>query len=156
MSSIKKLLQTPSQCLWHGNAVRNLHTTASLKIVQMASRLRVVDNSEIGKQAMLIGKAPKVISVNNKKACKYGRPGDPVTVAILGKVVRGVLVGCKQDQKAGRPKFDTNNVVLVNRDGTPLGTRVHAPIPTHLRGQWNMKQYAGSYTKILSICTRFV
>lgn len=43
------------------------HTTACLNEVRLLTRLRVVDNSEIGKQAMAEGKPPKVICVYNKK-----------------------------------------------------------------------------------------
>lgn len=43
------------------------HTTARLNEVQLLTRLRVVDNSEIGKRAMAEGKPPKVICVYNKK-----------------------------------------------------------------------------------------
>lgn len=43
------------------------HTTSYLNEVQLLTRLRVVDNSEIGKRAMAEGKPPKVICVYNKK-----------------------------------------------------------------------------------------
>lgn len=43
------------------------HTTSCLNEVQLLTRLRVVDNSEIGKRAMAEGKPPKVICVYNKK-----------------------------------------------------------------------------------------
>lgn len=43
------------------------HTTASLNEVRLLSRLRVVDNSEIGKRAMAEGKPPKIICVYNKQ-----------------------------------------------------------------------------------------
>lgn len=48
-------------------AARPLHSTACLQEVRLLTRLRVVDNSEIGKQAMAEGKPPKVICVYNKK-----------------------------------------------------------------------------------------
>lgn len=43
------------------------HTTACLNEVRLLTRLRVVDNSEIGKRAMAEGKPPKVICVYNKQ-----------------------------------------------------------------------------------------
>lgn len=43
------------------------HTTACLNEVRLLTRLRVVDNSEIGMRAMAEGKPPKVICVYNKQ-----------------------------------------------------------------------------------------
>lgn len=49
-----------------GLAKCNLHTTSACNEIQKMSRLRVVDNSDIGKQAMAEGKPPKCIHVYNK------------------------------------------------------------------------------------------
>lgn len=67
------------------------------------------------------GKPPKIIHVYNKQA--VGKIGDKVLVAIKGQKKKGILVGLKQKQKPKVPKFDTNNVVLIDDNGTPLGTR---------------------------------
>lgn len=45
---------------------RNIHLSAGLNQIQKTTRLRVVDNSEIGKRAMAEGKPPKCIHVYNK------------------------------------------------------------------------------------------
>lgn len=45
---------------------RTLHTTQLCNHVMKLTRLRVVDNSEIGKQAMAEGKPPRCIHVYNK------------------------------------------------------------------------------------------
>ncbi|KAI4462991.1 39s ribosomal protein l14 mitochondrial [Holotrichia oblita] len=120
------------------------------------SQLRVVDNSELGKRAMAEGKPPKVIHVYNKTG--IGRMGDTVLVAVKGEKKKGVLVGLKQNQKSKIPKFDSNNVVLLDETGTPLGTRIHVPIPTVLRTILKEKTYTKGvdYTKILSIASNFV
>lgn len=131
--------------------------------IQHTTRLRVVDNSEIGREAMALGKPPKVINVSSgyhrrKPHGSIGGVGDRVTVAILGQVKRGIIVGTKVSQKPGRPRFDSNNVVLIGTDGTPLGTRIHAPIPSALRPVLKAKSHPKKidYTKILSLATRFV
>lgn len=56
------------------------------------------------------------------------------------------------------PKFDSNNVVLIDDNGTPLGTRIHVPIPTVLRTILKEKTFAkgADYTKLLAIASRFV
>lgn len=50
---------------------RGFHTTACLNEVRLLTRLRVVDNSEIGKRAMAEGKPPKVICVYNKTSTYF-------------------------------------------------------------------------------------
>ncbi|XP_053608511.1 large ribosomal subunit protein uL14m [Plodia interpunctella] len=132
------------------------HTTAALSEVRLLTRLRVVDNSEIGKRAMAEGKPPKVICVYNKK--RVGFIGDRVMVAIKGQKKKGILVGMKQTQKVKVPKFDSNNVVLIDDNGTPLGTRIHVPIPTILRTILKERTHSkgADYTKLLAIATRFV
>ncbi|CAH2230209.1 jg7915 [Pararge aegeria aegeria] len=133
-----------------------IHTTPSLNEVRLLTRLRVVDNSEIGKRAMAEGKPPKVICVYNKK--RVGLIGDRVMVAIKGQKKKGILVGLKQNQKVKVPKFDSNNIVLIDDNGTPLGTRIHVPIPTILRTILKERTHAkgADYTKLLGIATRFV
>ncbi|KAF9808911.1 hypothetical protein SFRURICE_000957 [Spodoptera frugiperda] len=135
---------------------RTFHTTACLNEVRLLSRLRVVDNSEIGKRAMAEGKPPKVICVYNKKHVGY--IGDRVMVAIKGQKKKGILVGLKQKQNVKVPKFDSNNVVLIDDNGTPLGNRIHVPIPTILRTILKEKTHSkgADYTKLLGIATRFV
>lgn len=54
------------------------HTTPVCNELRLLARLRVVDNSEIGKKAMMEGKPPKIIHVYNKK--RVGYLGDKVLV----------------------------------------------------------------------------
>ena len=56
------------------------------------------------------------------------------------------------------PKFDTNNVVLIDDAGTPLGTRIHVPVPNVIRERLQRMSHkkSGDFTKILSLATRFV
>ncbi|CAG2054247.1 unnamed protein product [Timema podura] len=83
---------------------------------------------------------------------------DKILVAIKGEKKKGIIVGAKQNQKTLVPKFDTNNLVLIDDNGTPLGTRIHVPIPTVLRTILKEKTQAkgADYTKLLAIATRFV
>ncbi|XP_026731186.1 39S ribosomal protein L14, mitochondrial [Trichoplusia ni] len=147
-SVVSKLISAQQTC--------GFHTTACLNEVRLLTRLRVVDNSEIGKRAMAEGKPPKVICVYNKT--RVGYIGDRVLVAIKGQKKKGILVGLKQTQKVKVPKFDSNNVVLIDDNGTPLGNRIHVPIPTILRTILKEKTHSkgADYTKLLAIATRFV
>lgn len=134
----------------------NFHTSSVCNEIRLLARLRVVDNSDIGKRAMMEGKPPKTIHVYNKKA--VGLLGDKVLVAIKGQKKKGILVGLKQKQKIKVPKFDTNNVVLIDDNGTPLGNRIFVPIPTILRTIMKEKTHSkgADYTKLLAIAPRFV
>ncbi|GAB6022438.1 39S ribosomal protein L14, mitochondrial [Chamberlinius hualienensis] len=126
---------------------KDFSTTSQLSHVVKLTRMRVIDNSAIGKQAMLEGKPPKIIQVYNVK--QIGTIGDKVLMAIKGQKIKGIVVGVKKFQKHLVPKTDTNNVVLIDETGAPLGTRIHAPIPTLLRGRKEL-------TKLLAIATKFV
>jgi large subunit ribosomal protein L14 len=137
-------------------AASSFHTTSICNEIRLLSRLRVVDNSEIGKKAMMEGKPPKTIHVYNQR--QVGFIGDKVLVAIKGQKKKGILVGMKQKQKIKVPKFDTNNVVLIDDNGTPLGNRIFVPIPTILRTIMKEKTLSkgADYTKLLAIATKFV
>lgn len=52
-------------------ASRSISTSATSNQIIKLTRLRVVDNSEIGKQAMLEGKPPRCIHVYNKVGVGY-------------------------------------------------------------------------------------
>lgn len=55
---------------------RSISTSATSNQIIKLTRLRVVDNSEIGKQAMLEGKPPRCIHVYNKVGVGYiGKQG---------------------------------------------------------------------------------
>uniref|UniRef100_U5EWW9 Large ribosomal subunit protein uL14m n=1 Tax=Corethrella appendiculata TaxID=1370023 RepID=U5EWW9_9DIPT len=153
LNSLNMLKNLPNH---HWLIANNFHTTASCYEIRKLARLRVVDNSEIGKLAMAEGKPPKCIHVYNKRCVGY--IGDRVLVAIKGQKKKAILVGLKQEQKRKVPKFDSNNIVLIDDNGTPLGTRIHVPIPTILRTILKEKTHAkgADYTKLLGIASRFL
>ena len=123
-------------------------TSQSLFEVQKLTRMRVVDNSAIGKAAAAAGRPAKVIQVYNKSG--VGRLGDKVLVAIKGQKKRAYIVGLKQRQKPLVPRFDTNNIVLIEDNGNPTGTRIRVPVPSCLRGKGE------EVTKILALASRFI
>jgi len=112
---------------------------------------------------MAEGRPPKIIHVYSQK--HYGRPhaaygklGDRVMVAIMGQKKKAVIVGLKQKQRPNVPRFDTNNLVLIEDNGNPVGTRVTAPLPSIIRPglmrDSNPKKM--DYSKLLAIATRWV
>ncbi|XP_014785025.1 39S ribosomal protein L14, mitochondrial [Octopus bimaculoides] len=127
---------------------RTFCTTQSLCEIRKLARMRVVDNSAIGRAAAAAGRPARVIQVYNKKG--VGMIGDKILVAIKGQKKKAYIVGLKQTQKPLMPRFDTNNIVLVEDNNSPTGTRIRVPIPSQLRGQGK------EFTKILAIASKFV
>lgn len=76
--------------------------------------------------------------------------GDRVLLAIKGQKKKALIVGHKMPGDRMTPRFDSNNVVLIEENGNPTGTRIKTPLPTHLR------KMEGEYSKLLAIAQRFV
>ncbi|KAF3842259.1 hypothetical protein F7725_024210 [Dissostichus mawsoni] len=79
-----------------------------------------------------------------------GKVGDKVLLAIKGQKKKALIVGHKMPGDRMTPRFDSNNVVLIEDNGNPTGTRIKVPIPTHLR------KHEGEYSKVLAIASAFV
>lgn len=136
------------------NSSRDFHCSSALSWLIPGAKLNVVDDSEIGRQSKAMNTPPKIIGIlghhTRKGRFKYAQTGDKVTVAIRGQVKWGYIVGCKIVQRPMIPKFDSNNVILVEKNGTPMGKRVFAPVPSMLR-----KRADGEFSKVLAICSKF-
>ena len=131
--------------------------------VHHRTRMRVVCNSRIGREAMAEGKPPRIIHVYTdyhkyKPQGTFGKLGDRCLMAIKGQKKQGIIVGLKANQLHGVPRMDSNNVVLINNDGSPIGTRIHAPVPNCIRKILKRHSHPkkADYTKIMAIATRFV
>lgn len=118
--------------------------------VRVLTRLNVVDNSDIGRKAKEAGKKVKIIHIYNKTRHMVGGLGCRVLVTILGEMRKGIVVGCVQTQKSFIPRFDSNNVVLVDNHFVPIGTRINAPIPNYLRKE------GATTARLMAIATKFV
>ncbi|KAI4884917.1 hypothetical protein NFI96_013217 [Prochilodus magdalenae] len=125
---------------------RSFSVSAAVAAIQKLTRVRVVDNSTLGNTPY--HRPAKVIHVYTKNG--VGKVGDMVLLAIKGQKKKALIVGHKMPGERMTPRFDSNNVVLVEENGNPTGTRIKAPIPTHLR------KMDGDYSKILAIAQRFV
>ncbi|VDK69971.1 unnamed protein product [Anisakis simplex] len=68
---------------------------------------------------------------------------------------KAFIVGAKihvDHRKHGVPSTDSNNIVLLDEEGNPLGTRVLAPIPSKLLERRDNMQFS----KVLTLATKFV
>lgn len=120
--------------------------SAASSAIQKMTRVRVVDNSALGNTPY--HRPPRVIHVYTKNG--VGKVGDQVLLAIKGQKKKALIVGHKMPGQRMTPRFDSNNVVLIEENGNPTGTRIKVPIPTHLRAK------EGEYSKLLAIATKFV
>lgn len=113
-------------------------------MIQMQSILDVADNSG-AKKVMCI----KVLGGSD---CMIAGVGDVIVVSVKsaipngkikkGQVLRGVIVRTRKNlrRKDGSPiRFDSNSIVLVNKQNEPMATRVFGPVPRELREKGFMK-----------------
>jgi large subunit ribosomal protein L14 len=107
-------------------------------MIQMQTQMDVADNTGariaycikvLGGTNHVTADVGDVVVLSIKKAI----PGGTVK---LHEKVRGVIVRTKTPIKrkdGSVVRFDSNAVVLVNKDGEPLGTRIFGPVPRELR-----------------------
>lgn len=125
---------------------RSFRTSLVAAAIQKMTRVRVVDNSSLGNTPY--HRAPRVIHVYTKNG--IGKVGDKVLLAIKGQKKKAIIVGHKMPGARMTPRFDSNNVVLIEENGNPTGTRIRVPIPTQLR------KMEGDFSKVLAIAGSFV
>ncbi|KAL3316482.1 mitochondrial ribosomal protein, L14 [Cichlidogyrus casuarinus] len=166
MSTIRVLLQS-SRNFWS-----SAQRTGPLGYIAPQTRLRVVDNSQyshitnptiktdpskhkaiddILKEGTRAAsrKLALCIRVYNKR--NRGIIGDKVIVAVDGEKKRGYIVSAKMHSANGWPRCDSNDIVLIDDEGNPLGTRILVPIAAKLRSLTDP-----GLKKALSIATHYV
>ena len=113
-------------------------------MIQMESNLDVADNSGARRVQCI-----KVLGGSKRRTASIG---DVIVVAIQdaiprgkvkkGDVHRAVIVrtafGLKRTN-GEQIRFDSNAVVLINKQGEPIGTRIFGPVTRELRGKGYMK-----------------
>jgi len=117
-------------------------------MIQMQSILEVADNSGakkvmcikvLGGSHHMIAKLGDVIVVSIKEAIPNGK-------VKKGEVCKGVIVRTKTGvvrADGSTIKFDKNAVVLLNKQGEPIGTRVFGPVTRELKEK--------KYVRIMSL-----
>ncbi|XP_074920361.1 large ribosomal subunit protein uL14m isoform X5 [Chelonoidis abingdonii] len=120
--------------------------TGACSAIQKLTRVRVVDNSALGSTPY--HRPPKCIHVYNKTG--VGKVGDKILLAIKGEKKKALIVGHRMPGPCMTPRFDSNNVVLIEDNGNPTGTRIKTPIPLILRKR------EGEFSKVLAIAQHLV
>ncbi len=122
-------------------------------MIQMNTKLDVADNSGakqvqcikvLGGSKRMIAGIGDVIVVSIKKAIPRGK-------VKKGDVHKAVIVRTKKEIRrvdGSAIRFDSNAVVLINKDREPIGTRIFGPVTRELR--------AKKYTKIISLAPEVI
>ncbi|MEK6531638.1 MAG: 50S ribosomal protein L14 [Deltaproteobacteria bacterium] len=113
-------------------------------MIQIRSILSVADNSGAKRVSCI-----KVVGASNKLIATIG---DVIIANVKealfdakvkkGDVVRAVVVRTvKETRRADGSyiRFDENSVVIINKDGEPVGTRIFGPVARELRAKRFMK-----------------
>ncbi len=113
-------------------------------MLQIRSRLDVADNTG--------ARMAKMIGVIGKKNSPEAHVGDVITAHIReastggtvkkGEVVRAVIVRTKQPIRrddGSYLRFDSNAIVIIDKDLNPRGTRIFGPVARELREKNFMK-----------------
>jgi large subunit ribosomal protein L14 len=122
-------------------------------MIQQESRLAVADNSG-AREVMCI----KVLGGSKRR---YAGLGDVIICSVKSviaggefkkkAIVRAVVVRCKQPTRrndGSYVRFDSNAVVLIDKDNNPRGTRIFGAVARELRER--------SFMKIVSLATEVV
>jgi large subunit ribosomal protein L14 len=114
-------------------------------MIQMESKLTVADNTgaRVAKMIGVLGKGT---------GCRTARIGDIITAHIReatptanvkkGEVVRAVVVRTSfpiRREDGSVLRFDSNAIVVIDKDNNPKGTRIFGPVARELRDKNFMK-----------------
>ncbi len=113
-------------------------------MIQMGSKLTVADNSgaKVARCIKVLGGSDHMISEVADTIVASITSVSPGSKVKKGEVVKGVIVRTRS--KVTRPDgsnltFDENAIVLVDKDGEPVGTRVFGPISREVRSAGFLK-----------------
>ena len=122
-------------------------------MIQTQTVLDVADNSG-AKRVMcfkvLGGSRRRFASVGDEVVCSV-KSAEPNGSVKKGEIIKGVIVRTRkqfQRKDGSVVRFDSNAVVLVDKDKNPTGTRIFGPIARELR--------AKGYSKIISLAVEVI
>lgn len=133
---------------------RNKNPKRYKRALQKLSTVRIVDNSAFSLQPVI--REPRIIHIYNKTRRSVGCVGDMALVTKNGAMKRAFIVGQRAPMGVLKARMDTNNVIILDKDGNPEGTRITAPLPAWLRGYDPKKKRPIAMSKIVAIASVFV
>lgn len=113
-------------------------------MIQPYTRLNVADNTGAKELAVIqvIGGAKKAAATIGDTVICAVKAALPAGTVKRKEVVRAVIVRTHKSHKrqdGSAIRFDDNAAVIINKDGTPRGTRVFGPIAREIRDKGYMK-----------------
>jgi large subunit ribosomal protein L14 len=113
-------------------------------MIQMQSTLKVADNSGavVVQCIKVLGGSKKNIALLGEKIVVSIKKAHPRSKVKKGEVHMAVIVRTKTPvtrTDGGNVKFDSNAVVLINKQGEPIATRIFGPVTRELRAKQYMK-----------------
>ena len=122
-------------------------------MIQQQTLLDVADNTG-AKTVMCF----KVLGGSKRRYASVGdviigsvKKSIPTATVKKGSVVRGVVVRTRKDirrRDGSRVRFDRNALVIIDKDGNPVGTRIFGAVARELRNK--------NFMKIISLATEVV
>ena len=116
-------------------------------MIQMESKVQVADNTgaRVAKMIGVIGKRSRSAGVGDVITAHI-REAIPTANVKKGEVVRAVVVRTAAPVRRSDGsvlRFDSNAIVIIDKDKNPRGTRIFGPVARELREQ--------NFTKIVSL-----
>jgi large subunit ribosomal protein L14 len=122
-------------------------------VIQQQTMLDVADNTG-AKTVMCF----KVLGGSKRRYASVGdvvigsvKKAIPTATIKKGTVVRGVIVRTRKDirrRDGSRVRFDRNALVIIDKDGNPVGTRIFGAVARELRNR--------NFMKIISLASEVV
>ena len=112
-------------------------------MIQIRSRLAVADNTGARMATMIgvIGKKSLIAEIGDVITANVKEAGPSGTVK-KGEVVRAVVVRTRQPIRRADGsllRFDSNAIVIIDKDKNPRGSRIFGPVARELRERNFMK-----------------
>jgi large subunit ribosomal protein L14 len=122
-------------------------------VIQQQTMLDVADNT--GAKAVMCF---KVLGGSKRRYASVGdviigsvKKSIPTATVKKGTVIRGVIVRTRKDirrRDGSRVRFDKNALVIIDKDGNPVGTRIFGAVARELRSK--------NFMKIISLANEVV
>ena len=112
-------------------------------MIQMETQLQVADNTGARSAKMIgvLGKRTRMVRIGDVITA-HVRESIPTAAVKKGSVVRAVVVRTAYPIRrvdGSILRFDSNAIVIIDKDGNPRGTRIFGPIARELREKNFMK-----------------
>jgi len=112
-------------------------------MIQMESKLQVADNTgaRVAKMIGVLGKRTRIASIGDIITAHI-REASPTGSVKKGEVVKAVVVRTAapiRRDDGSVLRFDSNAIVVIDKDQNPKGTRIFGPVARELRDRNFMK-----------------